>query len=84
MGFPIKFLVIMEESGFFVYSNDRTIDRADRIPIKTSRKLQNEIKKTSSYASLNMVPKAGIEPARCCHHGILSPARLPVPSLRLT
>lgn len=45
MGFPIKFLVIMEESGFFVYSNDRTIDRADRIPIKTSRKLQNEIKK---------------------------------------
>ncbi len=25
-----------------------------------------------------MVPGAGIEPARCCHRGILSPLRLPV------
>jgi hypothetical protein len=26
-----------------------------------------------------LVPLAGIEPARCCHHQILSLARLPVP-----
>src|SRR5689334_11503730 len=26
-----------------------------------------------------VVPLAGIEPARCCHHQILSLARLPVP-----
>src|SRR4051812_22376216 len=26
-----------------------------------------------------LVPLAGIEPARCCHHLILSQARLPVP-----
>src|SRR6185312_7055502 len=26
-----------------------------------------------------LVPLAGVEPARCCHHQILSLARLPVP-----
>ena len=26
-----------------------------------------------------LVLVAGIEPARCCHHGILSPGRLPIP-----
>src|SRR5712692_8430385 len=26
-----------------------------------------------------MVPLAGLEPARCCHHLILSQARLPIP-----
>ena len=26
----------------------------------------------------------GVEPIRCCHHGILSPARLPIPSRRHT
>ena len=25
-----------------------------------------------------MVPGAGVEPARCCHRGILSPLRLPI------
>ena len=29
-----------------------------------------------------MVPAVGVEPTRCCHHGILSPARLPIPSSR--
>lgn len=29
-----------------------------------------------------MVPAMGVEPIRCCHHGILSPARLPIPSRR--
>ena len=29
-----------------------------------------------------LVPVAGVEPARCRHHGILSPARLPIPSHR--
>ena len=29
-----------------------------------------------------LVPEAGVEPARCRHHGILSPARLPIPSFR--
>ena len=29
------------------------------------------------------MPAVGVEPTRCCHHGILSPARLPVPSRRL-
>ena len=30
-----------------------------------------------------MVPKAGLEPARRCRPGILSPVRLPIPPLRL-
>jgi hypothetical protein len=29
------------------------------------------------------VPEVGLEPTRCCHHWILSPARLPVPPLWL-
>ena len=29
-----------------------------------------------------LVPLTGIEPVRCCHHGILSPGRLPVPPQR--
>ena len=28
---------------------------------------------------LFMVPEAGVEPAQCCHCGILSPVRLPIP-----
>ena len=28
------------------------------------------------------MPKAGLEPARCCQQRILSPSRLPIPSLR--
>ena len=31
-----------------------------------------------------MVPAIGVEPIRCCHHRILSPARLPVPPRRLS
>jgi hypothetical protein len=29
-----------------------------------------------------LVPVVGVEPTRCRHHGILSPARLPIPSHR--
>lgn len=29
-----------------------------------------------------MVPVIGVEPIRCCHRGILSPLRLPVPPYR--
>ena len=32
--------------------------------------------------ALFVVPVAGVEPARCCHRGILNPVRLPVPSHR--
>ena len=34
------------------------------------------------FACAWVVPKAGLEPARCRHHRILSPARLPIPPLR--
>ena len=30
----------------------------------------------------DMVPETGVEPARDCSHGILSPRRLPIPPLR--
>ena len=29
-----------------------------------------------------MVPVTGVEPVRCCHRGILSPLRLPIPPHR--
>ncbi len=29
-----------------------------------------------------MVPPTGIEPVQCCHRGILSPLRLPIPPWR--
>jgi hypothetical protein len=32
-----------------------------------------------SRAQRDVVPLAGLEPARCCHHLILSQARLPIP-----
>ena len=36
------------------------------------------------FRKLKMVPRAGIEPARCCHRGILSPLRLPISPPGLT
>ena len=29
--------------------------------------------------NFKLVPETGIEPVRCCHRGILSPVRLPIP-----
>ena len=40
-------------------------------------------KKIAKKLSYVLVPEAGLEPARCCHRWILSPVRLPIPSLRL-
>ena len=40
------------------------------------------IEKHSPKQVLLSVPEAGVEPARCRHHRILSPARLPIPSFR--
>ena len=34
---------------------------------------------TRTAANEEVVPLAGLEPARCCHHLILSQARLPIP-----
>jgi hypothetical protein len=34
---------------------------------------------TRTAANDEVVPLAGLEPARCCHHLILSQARLPIP-----
>ena len=30
----------------------------------------------------NLVPRTGVEPVQCCHRGILSPLRLPIPPSR--
>jgi hypothetical protein len=41
------------------------------------------VDKTMAYKKCKplfyLVPGAGIEPARCCQRGILSPVRLPIP-----
>lgn len=42
----------------------------------------NKIKRRSGTDALQVVPKAGLEPARYRYRWILSPLRLPIPSLR--
>ena len=42
-----------------------------------TRRLHNGASEKSAKSKL--VPLAGLEPARCCHHLILSQARLPIP-----
>ena len=44
--------------------------------IKRARKKQ---KPEPLQVPLYMVPETGVEPVRCCHRGILSPVRLPIP-----
>lgn len=39
------------------------------------------MQKKDYFRNLLAVPEAGLEPARCRHRGILSPLRLPIPSL---
>ncbi len=41
-------------------------------------------KRKPAFKGAFKVPQAGLEPARCHHHGILNPARLPIPPLRQT
>jgi hypothetical protein len=43
------------------------------------RERRNDWLASRSRVAARLVPLAGIEPARCCHHQILSLARLPVP-----
>src|SRR6185437_11271275 len=38
-----------------------------------------DIAPDAAHAEVGMVPLAGLEPARCFHHLILSQARLPIP-----
>ena len=42
-----------------------------------------ECKKPQSQAHKPALPKEGLEPSPCCQDGILNPARLPIPPLRL-
>ena len=37
---------------------------------------------TTKVITLYLVPVTGLEPVRCCHRGILSPLRLPIPPHR--
>ena len=39
-------------------------------------------KKAPPKRDFQLVPEAGVEPARYRYHWILSPARLPIPSFR--
>ncbi len=42
-----------------------------------------QVLRNEDVTNREMVPEAGLEPAQCCHRGILSPLRLPVSPLRL-
>ena len=62
-----------------------------RLPFRKGRRTQRICSFRGSYAnrgngmkrsSSDVVPVAGVEPARPCGHGILSPGRLPIPPHR--
>ena len=57
------------------------------LPSKAMRTLEAIVKKMISKAPKifilgALVPVTGLEPVRCCHRGILSPLRLPIPPHR--
>ena len=45
---------------------------------------KGETLKNQRFSHFYKVLVAGLEPARCCHRGILSPLRLPIPPHQLT
>ena len=46
------------------------------------KKISTGMPEKSNNSVLRVVPEAGLEPARSCPRGILSPLRLPIPPLR--
>ena len=51
--------------------------------VGASSEMAVDMSKTVILGSLSKLPKVGIEPTPCCQDGILNPARLPIPPLRL-
>jgi hypothetical protein len=47
-----------------------------------AEKNEPEMKNAPQRVRIHLVPRAGIEPARCLQRGILSPVRLPIPPSR--
>ena len=43
------------------------------------RRISAQKKEYTAMCILFLVPLIGVEPIRCCHRGILSPLRLPIP-----
>ena len=56
------------------------IFRLDKAQTRTHHQQRKSVGISSDLNGL--VPLTGIEPVRCCHHGILSPGRLPIPPQR--
>ena len=48
----------------------------------TSWMTENSEFSICNHKPVSLVPVVGVEPTRCCHHKILSLARLPIPSHR--
>ena len=55
------------------------IDEPSVLPRRRAKKRTNQIKRFNLFF---MVPLVGVEPTRYRYHGILSPARLPIPPQR--
>lgn len=65
----------MYPNVWFVFAGGQT---GGQEIINTSHK-NAEGFKPSAFSCLILVPEAGVEPARPCGRGILSPVRLPIP-----
>jgi len=58
-------------------------ETADSQTTDNCSKRPSEVQKRPSKGPETQLPKEGIEPSPCCQDGILNPARLPIPPLRL-
>ena len=70
---------------FATKTREANITRRSRIPLRSNRTRPkaNITEKTTCFCkSFFLVPVTGLEPVRCCHRGILSPLRLPIPPHR--
>ena len=64
------------------YANTRLCSASPRPVQALLYRKQKNIEKPQKVISLYLVPVTGLEPVRCCHRGILSPLRLPIPPHR--
>ncbi len=89
--------MIMKAAEYGRYSTDKQTENSIAYQFNKIREYckKNDIDNVTSYSDeaqsgtntdrkgfIDMVPVVGVEPTRCCHHRILSPARLPIPSHR--
>jgi hypothetical protein len=68
-------LLLRSDVGHMPMRMDVEQSPTPRVGCGSERKTSRKMRRLEN----GLVPLAGLEPARCCHHLILSQARLPIP-----